>query len=292
MSIFEHIRVDAAGIAIKNTFVHIADEQAGSKRRSSSAPPHFHNIEKLEPRLDDEECQPNCKLNDFFMVSDRRQGSKCSDDCTASTTDNSDAADASDADSSEEPSPTASVDLSAAKQSPAYTRTPLRRNSKVWSPCQASTALAATTAPLGGVPLDIRHRLSRTILHAKQMIGALSLIYRTALMESTGVWSLVGYCNPEHRNYAQILLSKAKQALVSAADNSSDVFAIGYDATPVIGSQCQICVNMQFALVEDKSKACWDILTKGFCPRGHACRWQHPLWKAPVSIGISFEQRQ
>lgn len=280
MSIFEHIRVAKAEIGIKNTFVHIADEPAGSKRRSSSAPPHFH-IEKLDLGPDDEECQPNCKLNDFFM-----------DDCTASTTDNSDAADASDAESSEEPSPTASVDLSVAEQSPAYTRTPLRRNSKVWSPCQASTALAATTAPLGGVPLDIRHRLSRTILHAKQMIGALSLIYRTALMESTGVWSLVGYCNPEHRNYAQILLSKAKQALVSAADNSSDVFAIGYDATPVMGSQCQICVNMQFALVEDKSKACWDILTKGFCPRGHACRWQHPLWKAPVSIGISFEQRQ
>jgi hypothetical protein len=99
----------------------------------------------------------------------------------------------------------------------------------MWSPCGASTALAATSAPLDASPLDIRHRLSRTLLHAKGLIGTLSLIYRTALMES----------NLEDCNYAQILLSKATQAVVSAAGISSDVFVIGHDATPVTGIEAQ-----------------------------------------------------
>ena len=109
-------------------------------------------------------------------------------------------------------------------------------------------------------------------------------------MENGGVWSLVGYCLPQHESYAQILVSQAKMGLVDAADNSDDVFVMGQDANTFMLTHGQVAISVQLALVKDKKKACWDVLTKGFCPRGSACRWQHPVWKAPVSITIAFEK--
>lgn len=253
-------------IGIKNTFVHIQDVvvPTASRRRSSSAPPTMQAASP-EPSCD----MPLSKLH------------LCTDDSNASTSDQDNDAYTSDADSTTVDSSPRTCYISIAPLSPQ--RTPLSLATKAWSPSQGPVA------PLGGVPLDLRHRLSRTIVKAKELFGAFTLIQRTALMENCGVWSLVGYCLPQHRNYAQILLARAKMALVAEADNSTDVFVIGHDGAAFAVSHNQIGMSVQLALVEDKCSACWDILTKGFCPRGHACRWQHPLWKAPVTIAIAFE---
>lgn len=256
-------------IGIKNTFVHFQENgavHAAQRRRSSSAPPVMR-VTSTELNFD----TPLSKLN-FDQ-----------DDSNASTSDQDNDTYTSDAETSTDDLSPASGCVSIAPMSPM--RTPLNRATTAWSPQQAPIASLG-----GGLPLDLRHRLSRTIVKAKEAFAAFTLIQRTALMEYGGVWSLVGYCLPQHQCYAQILLSKARMALASASDESNDVFVIGNDGAPCMVTHGQVGMSVQLALVEDKSIACWDILTKGFCPRAHACRWQHPLWKAPLTISIAFEQ--
>jgi len=33
------------------------------------------------------------------------------------------------------------------------------------------------------------------------------------------------------------------------------------------------------------ANSCWDVLRKGFCPRGDKCTWEHP---APILLNVCF----
>jgi len=82
----------------------------------------------------------------------------------------------------------------------------------------------------------------------------------------------------------EYVLTLAKNALFSKTSESNIAYIMGYATKPFMyktNGFTTIIGDMQ-----DESKVCWDIYSKGLCTRGCACRWEHPECLIPINIVV------
>jgi hypothetical protein len=123
----------------------------------------------------------------------------------------------------------------------------------------------------------------------QQALTSSGVMQKVERIEGVTEWSLIGSFQSVNLQQCQHSLEAVKAAILYAAEQSSDVYVVGYEVepfTPLCGPY--LGFRTQLALVQDESSACWDLLTKGLCNRGCKCRWQHPSWQ--VSIDVVLKQ--
>jgi hypothetical protein len=86
------------------------------------------------------------------------------------------------------------------------------------------------------------------------------------------------------------VIATAKNVLLEAAANSQMTYVLGYESEPFkdvddSGFMCML------ACLPDawQCSACWETYQNGMCPRGKACKWQHPGKKELQPVRVSIE---
>lgn len=85
-----------------------------------------------------------------------------------------------------------------------------------------------------------------------------------------------------HRSY---LVNMAQQAIMFSVDWAPNVFLVGYAANPF--SPMPLGFGLAIADMPDKSRACWESYSLGFCESPSTCCREHP--KARVGIQVCLK---
>lgn len=132
------------------------------------------------------------------------------------------------------------------------------------------------------------------------MVGRVVLAqceFITGLRSSEGEQGcmLSGAFHARHLEAVHAAFLHAMQVIVEAADESADVYVMGYDNKPWAPSKSPVLhrglgVTAKLAVVTNEHAACWDLLGHGSCKYGAACRWTHPIWQVPVNIILNITE--
>jgi len=88
----------------------------------------------------------------------------------------------------------------------------------------------------------------------------------------------------------EYLLTLAKNALFSASRNEDILYIMGLSAKPFT-SKAHGFVTI-IGDMQDDTKVCWDLYSKGMCTRDHACRWEHPECLMPLNVVVKERSRK
>mmetsp|Transcript_86730 Transcript_86730/g.273627 ORF Transcript_86730/g.273627 Transcript_86730/m.273627 type:complete len:384 (+) Transcript_86730:133-1284(+) len=83
---------------------------------------------------------------------------------------------------------------------------------------------------------------------------------------------------------AEYILKMAKEHLLWSTNDSPSLRVIGHRLAPFVSSPLSFTATLGAVL--DDSKACYEAYGKGFCRRGHACRWQHPPCTKSIQVAV------
>lgn len=97
-------------------------------------------------------------------------------------------------------------------------------------------------------------------------------------------WSIEVYVRDEELYLKDHILTHAKNAFTEAVQHSKTVYILGSGAAPFITKSNGFTTT--FALMSDRTQACWDIYMQGACWRQHSCRWQHPECIMPINVTL------
>jgi len=304
------------GVVIKNTFIDVEEdgETDRNEPRSSSAPPPVArgiDDEQLEERRSLPKCMlssPNVnalqfRIGDWAAESETPEnsprGPPSMDDlstdwnASGSDSDEKDSSDNASVSSSSNSSRGVGLTLAQLIPVPEPRRTPLRASlkscAKSYVPAHQMAAPLNTAAsaymPIStgtAVPPDVRKAFAQVVAAG---LAALKSCSATDVNEHASGWTLHGYVQPELMYQSQNGLSLVQDSMMQAAQNSENVYLVGYEAEPFQPmQQGEMGFTAKLVIVADESSACWDHVGKGFCRRGCACRWMHPQWEVDISV--------
>lgn len=286
-----------SNFTIKNTFVDVGDgfdESPYPPRRASSAPPTPCNSQRHG--TEEEACAKMLPLKGqapFIPMHEDEASSRSTcappDECDELSTS---------AYSAAWPSTT---DASAEGAAP-IERAPLSTGARMWAPVLHASALQGPGAmhmhmvvpvPMAAappMPSEAQVQVAEMVAAARGALRGCSCVNVVSVrVGHGGDWLVEASVDGEADVTALGKAMEAAQAeLLAAAERSGGVYVIGYEAAPFAPlHNGAVGFNCSLGIVPDESIACWNLLQKGFCRRGHQCRWQHPPWQVSVRVAAT-----
>lgn len=102
--------------------------------------------------------------------------------------------------------------------------------------------------------------------------------------ESSEAWTIEVTPKEQLPNHKDFLLTVAKSALFNATSGSNSCYIMGYANKPFITTSTGFLTML--GDMQDESRACWDLYSKGMCSRECTCRWEHPECFVPLKIVV------
>lgn len=169
--------------------------------------------------------------------------------------------------------------------------TPLRASAKAWEPpaaplaAQAEAASPATSA----ASRKFRKQLRATVRKVEAALAQCFCVGSVEACEtSEGGWSVTARIRPQDMNRKEATLTCAKEALLHAAAESTQLYVLGYKARPFIATAEGFAATV--ACVRDETKACWFAVGQGFCHNHQEqCQWQHPLAETLITVTVVLD---
>lgn len=159
-------------------------------------------------------------------------------------------------------------------------RRALRSQAEAWVP-------AVTESIVKSLPPSVKVQFAVIVAAGLGTLKKMTAIQRTSVQETARGWSVAGHVASSDAGSTHFASTEA--ALLRAAEESSNVYVVGYEAEPFQSLTLCNGFKARLAFVENDQTVCWDLVSKGFCKRGCKCRWQHPVWQVDVDFGtISF----
>lgn len=160
----------------------------------------------------------------------------------------------------------------------------LRSTAAAWTP---SPALMAGPSEEGR---RFRLQLERVVQAARSILLGLACISSVEATCAVCGWTVGAKIRKDDFHCKEMVLTKAKEAFLMAAEASESVYLLGYAARPFVSTP--VGFSARFASVQNSHKACWGMLQTGFCQFGNNCHWQHPEHQATVSVLAMLETDQ
>jgi hypothetical protein len=108
------------------------------------------------------------------------------------------------------------------------------------------------------------------------------------LFEQDGCWSLALTPHKKNRMSTDQLLTFAQEALLKAAEQSRNVYVIGYDARESAFTPQPQGLTCRLGVMERAQNACWRYFQKGMCHYGSDCCKEHPVLEAQLNIRVEM----
>jgi len=167
--------------------------------------------------------------------------------------------------------------------------TPLRVSARPWEPPPAplATAAEATAPSASAASRKFRKQLRATVRKVEAALSQCSCIGSVEACESSeGGWSITVRIRPQDLNRKEATLTCAKEALLHAATESTQLYVLGYKARPFTATADGFAATV--GCVRDEAKACWFAVGQGFC-RQEQCQWQHPLSETSINVAVVLD---
>jgi len=130
-----------------------------------------------------------------------------------------------------------------------------------------------------------RWQCQQVILAAQEALAALIFVQSVELVAQKSSLSLDARMRPEYSEKKEQALSKAKQALLDAAEQSQGVYVLGYRSKPFLATPDGFFVIL--GVMTCSKDACWDTFCYGCCRNEGACTLQHPVYQVPVYVNLT-----
>lgn len=157
-------------------------------------------------------------------------------------------------------------------------RTALKTSAKAWTSNESRS-----------LPTEARLAFAEVVAAGKSSLMVSSGLTKVHTMENSGGWSLAAGVQGTAGGNVEGALADAGEALLAAAGESENVYVVGYEREPFKPLHNGVGFRAQLAIVPDEALACWDLLAKGVCSRGCACKWQHPAFTANLRVSLEVE---
>lgn len=176
-------------------------------------------------------------------------------------------------------------------------KTRLSSKAALWAPAADSFTPMAEVAPLGqwrvAVPQDPewlrqwQESAASIVWNMSIVIGQLECVscvdcHRDA---STTAWTVSVRCSAAGFDGVQ---AAAQESICKDVQRCQCLYLLGYRRAPFQPIPAGF-VAVLASMVNTKN-ACWDYYTKGFCPRGCACQWEHPGLGEQVNVLFDFSE--
>merc|ERR1712232_1387533 len=164
--------------------------------------------------------------------------------------------------------------------------TPLRVSAKPWEPPPAPLTPPAGEAVLTA-SRKFRKQLRATVRKVEAALSQCICISSLEACEtSEGGWSITARLRPQDMNRKEATLTCAKEALLHAAAESTQLYVLGYKARPFNATVEGFAATV--ACVRDEAKACWFAVGQGYCCQ-EQCQWQHPLSETSINVAVVLD---
>lgn len=254
--------------SVKNTFLHLAEAPRPAIRRSSSVPSFARLLSEGAKGASTTDGWADASTASEWDSDRESVGS--SERVWTAADDHASVASEQPTDPEAPPSPQAA---------PVVGRTPLRSSAAAWTP--GAAVQQATQAD------DFMCQLTMIVAAALTALAGCGPVYGAMASDGPRGVSMVAQIRPEDLPRRERALTVVKEALLQAAAASGNVYVLGYLAQPFVNTPCGFAV--QLAASPPESEACWDVLKKGACRRGGACRWRHPTQQRTVNVMIQTD---
>jgi hypothetical protein len=101
-------------------------------------------------------------------------------------------------------------------------------------------------------------------------------------------WTVIARSNMDAYYQFERLQTIAKEALLQAAEETPSLYIMGHRRLPFQPTPMGFYANL--GTMTNTKKACWDVYSKGFCPRSCTCTWEHPIQMMTVNVMIDFTE--
>lgn len=173
---------------------------------------------------------------------------------------------------------------------PAHFKTPLRSQAARWEPA----------APAGdekimwrvGAPKNQKRlkwwqdEAADIVARMSCALGELEAVSRVECRKECDGWIVVAHCDPSAFYHFERIQTVAKQALMDADEASECICVLGNKLQPFQPTPMGFFASL--GSMNNPKKACWDVYSKGMCPRGSACLWEHPAMVEIVNLAVVF----
>jgi len=95
-------------------------------------------------------------------------------------------------------------------------------------------------------------------------------------------WKIEVTAKEELCQHKEYLAALAKNMLFNGTNDSTTLYIMGYAVNPFITKTDGFVTVL--GGMQDESKACWDLYSKGICSRDCECRWEHPECLMPINV--------
>jgi|Transcript_114391 hypothetical protein len=102
-------------------------------------------------------------------------------------------------------------------------------------------------------------------------------------------WTVIVRSNIEGFYQFERLQTAAKEALLKEAEETPSLYILGHRRLPFHPTPMGFCATL--GTMTNTKKACWDLYSKGFCPRSCTCTWEHPALMLTVNVMIDFTEK-
>jgi hypothetical protein len=248
--------------AVKNTFIHIADEVGDAvPRRSSSSPPlmRFSQSKTQHDAFSEVEVSTDCTDDDFSSVTGGSEHGNPSE---------------------EDVSPAGSLGEALAEApAPQTGETRLNSSAKIWIPDAPRCRLSHAATVMFAQQLEKLVMITKATLFTCVWIQSLEVHD-----EGSAGWSIVARLLPRDFQYKEHVLTLAKGALTNATASVNKICMVGCRASPFVA------MPLGFASllvgVPGGRQTCWGLLQTGFCAYGDRCRREHPVYQRKVYVKV------
>lgn len=260
-------------LSVKHTFIHCEYEEGTAQKRTSSVPPSFRSSSRSSsPDNSDGEGRGTRGKSLAKAISDASTSSDMSNASeVASEAETVETASDSDTPKGWDYGAVASCDT-------AYPEEKSRLS--VTAKCFVPMVLVPDCAAFRFQP-----QITAATEAAKAAMAQSGMLVSICAYFVANAITIYVEMRQEHAAFKERLLWRAKQALLTSAEQSESIYVLGYGAKPF--QRTPQGFKAVLAGMEDTSLACWAFYTKGSCCQ-KGCPWQHPTYTAEVEVSITF----
>mmetsp|Transcript_65131 Transcript_65131/g.139510 ORF Transcript_65131/g.139510 Transcript_65131/m.139510 type:complete len:363 (-) Transcript_65131:136-1224(-) len=153
-----------------------------------------------------------------------------------------------------------------------------------------SRAKAWTPRPPAGTTQQGARQFGGLVAVVKQDLEDCAPVVGLETGEGSQGWSLMVQIHQEDFLHKERLLNMAKESLLRAAEQSRNVYVMGYCSRPFANTELGFAARL--GIMRDENRACWDIFKQGFCCREGSCRWQHPVSQTGLVVSVQIVGRE
>lgn len=139
-------------------------------------------------------------------------------------------------------------------------------------------------APVRPKECAFRSQAEVVVAAIQVSLACAGVLHVASTPTSTGGWSIMAQIPAGVPSQKQAILLSSQQALHRAVERSRGLCILGNQAMASMltpdGFTTTLCG------VRSRAAACWDLLSTGFCHRGHACYWEHPSYQVTISVQV------